>query len=211
MAFTIDIQDRATPAVAGALSELQLAGVKPAIGRAVARLVQQHFLRLNRSRANPLGGTRTNFYAQAARHTRFQVTSGGVRLTVDQVGIRQRLQGGQILPRHAAYLTLPVIAQAYGRRAGDFSQLELLWRRIGGQTRAVALVEAAAKSPRARGLATASAGGKVFFWLVQSVTQKPDPSVLPTDQEMKDAASAGANEYFRALLQRIAQGGKEAK
>src|SRR6266700_2185399 len=117
MAFTIDIQDRATPAVAGALSELQLAGVKPAIGRAVARLVQQHFLRLNRSRANPLGGTRTNFYAQAARHTRFQVTSGGVRLTVDQVGIRQRLQGGQILPRHAAYLTLPAIAQAYGRRA----------------------------------------------------------------------------------------------
>ncbi len=211
MAFSIDIHDRATPAVAGILTELQLAGVKPVIGRAVVRLVQEHFLRLNRSRPNQLGGPRTNFYAQAARNTRFQVTARGVKLSVDQVGIRQRLQGGPILPRHAAHLTLPAIAQAYGRRAGDFRQLELLWRRIGGQTRAVALVEAAAKSPRVRGPATASAGGKVLFWLVRSVTQKPDPSVLPTDQEMIDVASAGANEYFRALLQRIAQGGKEAK
>src|SRR5712692_8801431 len=144
MAFTIDIQDRATPAVEGALSELQLAGVKPVIGRAVVQLVQHHFLRLNSSRANPLGGPRSNFYAQAARNTRYDVLTDGVLVSVSQIGIRQRLEGGEILPRNAKYLALPAIAEAYGKRAREFPNLTILWRRIAGATRPVALVEAAA-------------------------------------------------------------------
>src|SRR5712692_4436695 len=199
MAFTIDIQDRATPAVEGALSELQLAGVKPVIGRAVVQLVQHHFLRLNSSRANPLGGPRSNFYAQAARNTRYDVLTDGVLVSVSQIGIRQRLEGGEILPRNAKYLALPAIAEAYGKRAREFPNLTILWRRIAGATRPVALVEAAAtpftrppanwraggqvRQDGTRGIKTNSVGGKVLFWLVKSVTQRADPSVLPTDQE----------------------------
>jgi len=216
VSFTIDITDRATPAVEGALSELQLAGVKPAIGRAVVRLVQQHFLRLNASRANPLGGPRSNFYAQAARSTRYDVLTDGVIVSVSQVGIRQRLEGGEIVPRNVKYLTIPAIAEAYGKRAREFPNLVIMWRRIAGERRAIALVEAPAtklefgkkRKDGTRGVKTDSVGGKIFFWLVKSVTQKPDPTLLPSDQEMIDAATSGANEYFRALLQRIAQGPK---
>jgi hypothetical protein len=204
MSFTIEIRDRATPAIRGARGELQLAGVKPAIGRAV--------LRLNASRANPLGlsgepagDPRSNFYAQAARSARYDVLTDGVLVSVSQAGIRQRREGGEIVPRNVKYLTIPAIAEAFGRRAAEFDNLVIMWRRLAGQTRPVALVEA---TPFTRGIKTDRVGGRVFFWLVKSVSQKADPSVLPTDQEMIDAANAGANEYFRALLQRIAQGGK---
>src|SRR5712692_3534060 len=193
MAFTIDIQDRATPAVEGALSELQLAGVKPEIGRAVVRLVRQHFLRLNASRANPLGGPRSNFYAQAARNTRYDVLTDGVLVSVSQVGIRQRLEGGEIVPRHVKYLTLPAIAEAYGKRAREFPNLTILWRRIAGRTRPVALIEATRPT---RGVKTDSLGGKIFFWLVKSVTQPADPSVLPSERELTDSAVTAARDYF---------------
>ncbi len=205
MSFSIEIRDRATPAVEGALGELQLAGVKPEIGRAVARLVQQHFLRLNASRANPLGGPRSNFYAQAARGTRYDVLTDGVLVSVSQVGIRQRLEGGEIVPRSVKYLTLPAIAEAYGKRAREFPNLVLMWRRIAGQTRPVALVEPEATQP-ARGVKTDSVGGKIFFWLVKSVTQPADPSVLPTDDEFRDTAIGAAQDYFERALNRIAAG-----
>src|SRR5258708_4652334 len=165
MSFSIDIQDRATPAVEGALSELQLAGVKPEIGRAVVRLVQQHFLPLNASRANPLGGPRSNFYAQAAQNPRYDGLTDGVLVSGSQAGIRQRREGGEIVPRNVRYLALPAIAEAYGKRAREFPNLVIMWRRIAGQTRPVALAEA---TQPARGVKTNSAGGKIFFWLVKS-------------------------------------------
>jgi len=226
VSFTIDIQDRATPAVEGALSELQLAGVKPAIGRAVVRLVQQHFLRLNASRANPLGGPRSNFYAQAARNTRYDVQTDGVLVSVGQVGIRQRLEGGEMVPRNVKYLTLPAIAEAYGKRTREFPNLAIMWRRLAGQTRPVALVEAEATPPTrlpahrraggqvrqdgppasrwagTRGIQTNSVGGKIFFWLVKSVTQPADPSVLPSERELTEAAVTASGDYFDRLLRR---------
>jgi hypothetical protein len=205
MSFTIDIQDRATPAIRGALGELQLAGVKPAIGRAVVRLVQQHFLRLNASRANPLGGPRSNFYAQAARSTRYDVLTDGVLVSVSQAGIRQRREGGEIVPRNVKYLTIPAIAEAFGRRAAEFDNLVIMWRRIGGQTRPVALVEA---TPFTRGIKTDRVGGRVFFWLVKSVTQRADPAVLPADDELRDTAIGAAQAYFERALKRLAEGTK---
>jgi hypothetical protein len=204
MAFTIEIRDRATPAVEGALGELQLAGVKPEIGRAVVQLVQQHFLRLNASRANALGGPRSNFYAQAAQGARYEVLTDGVLVSVGQAGIRQRLEGGEIVPRNVKYLTIPAIAEAYGKRAREFPNLVILWRRIAGQTRPVALVEPEATQP-ARGVKTDSVGGKIFFWLVKSVTQKPDPTVLPSEREMTDVALAASRDYFDRILRRQRQ------
>ena len=214
MSFTIDIQDRATPAVEGALGELQLAGVKPEIGRAVVQLVQQHFLRLNASRANPLGGPRSNFYAQAARGTRYDVLTDGVLVSVSQAGIRQRLEGGEIVPRNVKYLTIPAIAEAYGKRAREFPNLAIMWRRIAGERRAIALVEAPAtklefgkkRKDGTRGVKTDSVGGKIFFWFVKSVTQPADPSVLPTDDEFRDTAIDAAQDYFERALKRIAAG-----
>src|SRR5260370_31538129 len=151
MVSSIEVRDGALPAVEGELGELQRAGVKPAIGRAVLGLVQQHFLRLNASRANPLGGPRSNFYAQAARSTRYDVLTDGVLVSVSQVGIRQRREGGEIVPRNVKYLTIPAIAEAFGRRAAEFDNLVIMWRRLAGQTRPVALVEA---TPFTRGIKT---------------------------------------------------------
>src|SRR6266849_6503257 len=106
MAFSIDIHDRATPPVSGILTALQERGAAAPMARAVVELVQDHFYRLNESRANKLGGQRANFYSQAAKATNFQETPDGFIVSVNHVGIRQRLEGGPIAPRNVKYLTI---------------------------------------------------------------------------------------------------------
>jgi hypothetical protein len=41
--------------------------------------------------------------------------------------------------------------------------------------------------------------GLIFFWLVKQVTQQPDPTVLPTEDEMTEAAVKNAEEYIEGV------------
>ena len=43
-------------------------------------------------------------------------------------------------------------------------------------------------------------GGQVFFWLTHSVKQKPDPTLLPGEQELSEAGRQGAQEYANDVL-----------
>jgi hypothetical protein len=44
--------------------------------------------------------------------------------------------------------------------------------------------------------------GSVYFWLVQSVHQEEDKTVLPEDKEMIDASVAQALQYIDRLWER---------
>ncbi len=54
------------------------------------------------------------------------------------------------------------------------------------------------------------AGGEVIFWLVRSVNQRADPSVLPTRQEMIATGVAAAERRLMRLQDRANQGGHES-
>src|SRR5574341_195301 len=164
--------------------------VRPLIGRAVTNRVQSHFYSLNSARANKLGGKRTNFYSSAAKSTQFQTTSDGVTVSINKQGIRQRLQGGVIRPKNAKYLTIPAIAEAYGRRAREFSNLEFGFAKDESGDLRPALVEAQAtllkRNRKGRLKSGGEVGGKAFYWLGRSADKDPDPSVLPTKEELQE-------------------------
>lgn len=140
------------------------ARLNPVIGRAAVNTITAHLRRLNRERPNALGGKRTNYYATAARGTSFALVGDNeVVVSIAQRGIRQRVFGGTLRPRAAKFLTIPAIPEAYGKRAREIPGLEFAL--LGGKPALVRPV----------------AGGEpeVVFWLRRSVTQRPDPTVLP--------------------------------
>lgn len=165
LTITVSGEGGAVPRrVLGALAPARL---NPVIGRAAANTYRSHFFALNKSRPNRLGGKRTNYYAGAARATSFALQGDDtVVVSVNQIGIRQRVFGGTIKPRNAKFLTIPVAPEAHGKRAREFGDLELVFGQ-GGQP--IALAHKAQGKRRY---------GMILFRLVKSVTQQPDPTVL---------------------------------
>jgi hypothetical protein len=156
------------------LGVLAPARLNPVIGRAAANVVVAHLRAKNTSSPNQLGGKRTNYYAAAARATSFAVVSDSeVVVSIAQRGIRQRFFGGTIKPRTAKFLTVPVHPSAHGKRAREFSDLEIVF---GSGGRPVALARRATGARRF---------GEILYRLVRSVTQRPDPSVLPESSAVR--------------------------
>lgn len=210
MATSIDIKDNATPAVKRVLEAASGPNINAVAGRAGVNRIQQHLFALNGSRPNKLGGKRTNFWAQCARSTSFVLVPEGALASINQIGFRQRLEGGVISARNAKFLTIPAIAEAYGKRAGEFHNLRFAI--VGGKP---ALIEAEHSGvsfrtgTRGAGKvkATLNLGGKVYFWLKRSVRQNADPSVMPTNDEMGAAVVTALESYVKRVTERSPSGG----
>jgi hypothetical protein len=201
MSFSIDIKDQVTEAVGRFQDAARSGRANPIIGRNVAARLQKNFYTLDAQRANQIGGRRTNFYGQAAKSTQYQSTVDEVRVSVNQVGVRQRLEGGLITPVKSKWLTIPAIAEAYGKRAREFNNLRVAF---GRGHKPIGLEEAPPKNLRGkRGYAR---GGRIVFWLVKSVLQKADPSVVPTNEELTKTAVLSASTYFSRLWERANRG-----
>lgn len=219
LAFQISIvNDKASGAVASLRAGLQPAQLNPIVGRAARNVYREHLFGLNRQRANRLGGPRTNFYAGAARATQFRVVGDGVIVSINQVGIGLRYFGGTIKPVTAKYLTIPARAEAHGKRASEFPDLEILFGRNGPYALA-RRVSTLISLRRNRGTSAITVGnrgvrgGEVLFWLVKSVTQQPDPAVLPYPELVAARAVAAVDDYAQRLWDRKnppATGGPDA-
>jgi hypothetical protein len=175
-----------------------------AAGRGAANLVRSCLLDDDVNCPNQLGGARTHFYASAADSiSEPQLTGGAVSFTITKVGLAQRRFGGVI---HAGvgtssttgqptkYLAIPAHPIAYGHRPGAFSNLRFIPRRNGRAMLVLPLQTAASTSRN-------NANNLVMYWLVPSVKQKPDPSLLPTDAELQETATAEASRYLSEKLQ----------
>ncbi len=176
-------------------------------GQSVTNLTRGHFEELQRTRPNRLGGRRTNFWADALRGTSLQVVDRTkAKVNIATIGVRQRLEGGVIRAgrsinpktgRPTNYLAIPLTPDAYGKRPAERSDLDFqIVPGIGP-----ALVEARATEIRIRKKkdgtrsirAVKSRTGIVpLYRLVRKVTQKADPTVLPSVSKMQAAATTGA-------------------
>ena len=166
------------------------------VGPRCTRLVQRNFRSLG---TNKRGWASTHFYGRAAEATNWQEGFGFLNIVVNQIGIRQRLMGGDIRPVNAGALTIPAQEEAYGKRAGEFSGLKFAFvmdlergvmRPALVANRAVAtLVEQVTiKSGKNKGQTRMKAIAQTFglqalFWLAKGVHQTADPRVLPSDAE----------------------------
>lgn len=198
MSKTIDITNHATPMLRRLQGAVVSGALANAMGVGARNRIQGHLHRINGERPNRLGGRRTNFYSAAAKSTHMDAVPGEITVTVSQVGFRQRFEGGRIRPVNKKFLTIPATAEAHGRRASEFA--DLIFVILGGRP---ALVRArqtriSTGGRRVRGLSSTT-GMEVLFWLRREVNQKPDPSVLPTDAEISEAAVRSGNLYLDSL------------
>lgn len=195
MAFSVTItKDEATPAVRRMINSLSSPQVRNVVGRSVANRIRDHLFALDQSRPNQLGGKRTHFYAAAARSTQHRNEFDRVIVSANQLGIRQRLLGGLILPKNKRFLTVPAAPEAHGKRAREFSDL-----RVAVLDGRLALIQ---DPPKRRRKKVAQSEPKVLYWLVRKVKQEADPSVLPSEEELTETAVRSAERYLARQARR---------
>lgn len=210
---TIDIHNEVSGALRELKSNLAPEQLNPAIGAAEVVLFQKHFLSLPTNRQ---GFPSTGFWADAARATNYAVLAEDVLISVNKLGARQRYEGGEIKPTGGKkYLTIPAVAEAYGRRAGEFNNLELAFHRVAGRAEAFALVEAQAtevsfgrkrKDGSRKVTPGNSVGSRVMFWLVKSVRQAANPDVIPSSEQIIETAMVTIDSAIERALRRGGQG-----
>ncbi len=193
---------------------LSASTIRDVIGRAVQQLIKAHFIDLandsaHHRSAESLGAERTGFYEKAATSTQNPVSeSDGVSISINQEGIAQRLFGGDIEPVTAQFLAIPARTESYGKRPREFDNLRFILFPSGAGAlvaRDATVVRGGKRGGRnIAGLAGRhkgdALGGEVYFWLVKHVTQRPDPTVLPSDEEMLEAAATAAAQYLDAMF-----------
>lgn len=219
VSLTISITDRATPFLNSLDGEIFRDATKAAAGGSVMRQILDHLTVLDAERPNELGGQRTHFYAKAGKSASYQITDTGATVSINKEGIAQRYFGGEIRPGPGKkYLTIPARAEAHGRRAGEFNNLQVLFGRNGPYALAERENTTFAFRKGKRGkpgrdiwgkperdiserlLYRQTHGGGIFYWLVKSVTQQPDPSVLPELSEMETTAFSAVENYVNSII-----------
>lgn len=208
------LRDTASPLVSRLRSALRIEGMAMVIGRAERNLFRDHLFKLNTQRHRPGG---RNFYTQAGRSVQAKHLGGAIILSISQAGFRQRLLGGRIAPRAPRrFLTIADPGMAgYGKRAAEFNDLDV-GRALNPKTGRMqwALIRRASTALRYRKVLRESNGYMVHgtrivrgksqlaepvFWLVRSVNQKPDRSVLPSDAQILNTA----NDAISTRLRRV--------
>ena len=177
-AVTINARDGVSPALQKLADAIAPARLNKVIAQSAVNTYKEHLRGINSSRANQLGGARTNFYFQAARGTNYRIEPNGVVISINQVGIRQRYFGGVIKPKPGKkFLTIPAHPDAHGHRASEFPGLVLVF---GHDEKPIALARPVFAQRKRGSIGPAKPiAGEILFRLVRSVTQRADPTLLP--------------------------------
>jgi hypothetical protein len=162
----------------------------------VKQVFVDHFLKLNASRSNNLGGKRTNYWDEAAGETYVSVSGSDVVVQVRQVGVRRHLLGGppitpkgtsEITGRAIKFLTIPIHPSAHGKTVGIFRQQGINLYPAGGALRQQIGDKRSESDP------------KLYALAKRTKAAQPDPSVIPTVDEIARAADEALNELREAI------------
>lgn len=196
MNISITIESPKLQLFASHLAPAALIGLNQAMGEGVKEKTRDYLGELALSRhatANRLGASPTGFLAEAARAveaTPVEADAGGAGFTINHPGMARAFGDVTIVPINAQYLTIPINALAYGRRVGEF----------GGKV--VLLMEGGHRETSERKRKPIPLDLPVFF-LVRSVTQHQDRTLLPSDSEWKSAAIDAGIEWIEQNAEQI--------
>jgi hypothetical protein len=130
---------------------------------------------------------------------------------VHQVGFALRYHGGTVKPVNARLLTIPARAEAYQKRAGEFSDLEFLF---GKGRRPIALIRRhqtqisigkdrrKGRQGKMRVKQGKSMGGEIMFWLVEKTEHMADQTIIPDDNTLLRVVREAGTQYLDRLEQR---------
>lgn len=216
--FSISIRDGASPTLALLLNEVRNASLAAkAAARGVANKLKDHFAQMESDRPNRWGYPRQHFWSQVRKSVGNPVMEGdAATVTISHVAFRQKLEGGTIKPGPGKkFLTIPATAEAYGKRAREFSGLQfaIVADPQSGRPRPALIAQRAVSTLISLGKKKFKAVGSELgmlplFWLVREVKQAPTPGALPSDGELQQAAISGAEEWGKNVIQRINGGAK---
>ena len=210
MRINLTEQDGASETLAAIAEKVtSLQPLNAALGKRAEVELRAHFEQRN-GQGNARGWPAQHFWARIRTATAFGgADETAARVVISDPAINQKIFGGTITPREGKYLALPAIAEAYGRSPRTMDNLMALIRYRGGARRAVALVETQSSAisfgrarkdgSRAVKRGGASWGGRVWYWLVKSVTQRRDEGALPPDEQMRAALLDEARQYLARL------------
>jgi hypothetical protein len=208
---TLSITDQASPALKNLLASAKAPALLRVGGRGVANRLRSHYDHLHQTRPNKLGGKRVNFWLGVKRSVQNPVLSGNAAVVaINHVGIRQRLQGGIIRPgrgtnrrtgRPIRLLAIPIHPDAYGRRPAERDDLDFIPGKRGGgvlvQSRMTNIRLGRRRKDGSRKITPESTTtGIALYALVRQVVQRPDPTVLPPQQDMAKAAVDAMNQWL---------------
>jgi hypothetical protein len=185
----------------------------------VAILVKNHLYGLEGQR-HQYG---RHFYRGAGDSVHTSAVPEGAAVSITQLGIRQRLLGGDIFPTNAGALTIPACPEAVGMKAADFpNQLQrkkvldpktgsLRWALVRRASTAIAFRHRMRTDGTVKTFVRPSEfrDEQVMFWLAGHVHQEPDPTVLPYEEQMTlHAVDAIKLRFERLALRQAYREGK---
>lgn len=211
MTFTTHLQDRVTPYLNGLQGVFTRGDIMMAAGQGVSNAVRDRFRLLQATRPNKQGFPRRNLWAQMLRSVSNPSRQmGGVTVNISHVAAARLYFGGDFTPRNTDYFTIPANAQAYGKRAREFGFLTFTFAMNQWGKMQPALVDmprpefklGGKKKDGSRAVQpqVTRLGGVVFYWLTKHVHQNPDPSILPTEEQLRGAALAAADDFLKGKI-----------
>jgi hypothetical protein len=198
-AYSVTVRDTAVPLLRSIVGELQARSYLEPVGEAGVVALVDNFAEREAApdahrTAQGLGARPLGLYGDFARATSWSTTTGGVTLQVSHPAAGQRYHGGEIRPVNSKFLTIPARGEVYGKRARESGiTLKFLWGRNGPYALAAAddyakRITRGERAGQQRRTKTGEAGNVgregVLYWLVRSVTQRGDPRVLPTMEQL---------------------------
>lgn len=217
MGIVISISDYASPMLQRFIDGLDnRSALHRFVGKRAQNTIRDYLIGLAATRhrtATSLGAQPTGHLAEAAekvsRTNALEDTGDGVAISLEQPGMRRAFEDVEIRPGPGKkYLTIPARSEAYGNRAYRFDTLEVLF----GKNGPYALAERAHTDLKWRSKnkvkyrdlegSRTVAGGMIFYWLVKSVSQEQDRSLLPSNNEIAYAGASGARDYVSMLIDR---------
>jgi hypothetical protein len=212
----IDTQDEATAGLRAIMDKLQdRAGLHRALAGRVADLMQEHIIfkaaPSRHTTALRLGANVTHYLTIAGRSITNEGTANEGLVTITQNGSIFARVGGpvNVRPREKKWLTIPNVAEAYGKKAEEIPGLRLAWIGI----RRMVLVQGPKYAKKADGKrrtkeeATAYKAElkkqtRIIFWLKKQVTLPEDRGLLPTEAQFFAAMEEGVREAATFELSR---------
>lgn len=181
------------------LDDSCLDGLRKSAANEVLLTVKDNFARL--------GGRR--YYMQAADSTEVTADATSATVTVSHVGVRLRWQGGTVLPgagissktgQPTKLLAIPA-NKSVRKAPGAYGDLQYVPLPGAGKIKAMLVIPAKrkpAKAGKRKGPRKPPPKPAVAFWLADRTDHPANPKVMPTDDQLRQAALAGAQSYLSA-------------
>jgi len=191
--INISVTDQATPILAELHRELtDRTGLNKYIGASAEAGTRLHIRRAAQDRhatADKLGARRTGYLSKRAELVQGTGDKTGAEISVTGAIFKRTFGPVTIRPRAKKMLAIPMRAEAYGKRPGEFGDLFIFRSRQGRLF-----------------LARQAGEGRLhFLFLLKAVVVLPqDRGLLPSDEQFGQLAELAARGYLNKRLRELA-------